>query len=227
MRNLAFLALLLVGCSVNAPAIALTEDAPPAPDASPADVLAPAALDVQLAPDVHAPDLFSPEAQPEALAVALDAMPDVTRDQRAIDLLASGPEASRGPDTGSGPDSLPMAPIPYESIPQCKVNGIPFTVSNAGSCASYSIPAGTPGISGQVAAIYPVLPSDAGVARQLTCMVACYQNDGASIGSITNQYTDITSVCRTEAYSADGRLWGDVVCLPKMQTCGVCVPALP
>ena len=136
---------------------------------------------------------------------------------------------SSGPDAKSGPDSLPLAPVPYESIPQCRVNGTGalFVVSNAGACDPYPIPAGTPGVSGQVAAIYPVIPSDAGVAYQLACMGSCYKT-----GSIGTEYAN-TSVCRTEAYYSSGSLFGYVVCLPKVQIdavntksgCGVCVPA--
>jgi hypothetical protein len=154
---------------------------------------------------------------------------DVGGNQDGFRPDAADAVSSSGPDAKSGPDSSPIAPVPYESIPQCRVNGTGalFTVSNAGSCAPYSIPAGTPGVSGQVPAIYPVLPSDAGVIRQLVCMGSCYK-----VGSVTNEYT-ITSVCRTEAYSSDGSLWGYVVCLPPVQIdavntksgCGACGPA--
>jgi hypothetical protein len=191
-----------------------------------------------VSPDVHdnrdskifAPDV-SPQSGPEVGDLASQ------RDESHLDVVDVAVERepdARSRDTSdlrSGQDSSSIAPVPYESIPQCRVNGTGaiFVVWNGGSCDPYPIPPGTTGVSGQVSAIYPILPSDAGVAYQLTCMGSCYHVSSDGSGA---EYT-ISSVCRTEAYSSDGSLWGYVVCLPKIpigsmnvrDDCGACVPA--
>ena len=85
MRKLAFLGLLLAGCSSNGVGLAVTYDAE-APD----DTRAPTVADALVGPDIHPIDLASPDARTDAFLAIPDAGPDMGR----LDALANGPEAA-------------------------------------------------------------------------------------------------------------------------------------